>query len=82
LWFSDAQLSLATGELIGRDDELRVGVAAHGVDGAGGASANGVGVAAGMLRDDGDGTVGAAHDGTFVIEGIGVAEVNDEAGVF
>jgi hypothetical protein len=29
-----------------------------------------------------NGTVGAAHDGTFVIEGIGVAEVNDEAGVF
>jgi hypothetical protein len=35
-----------------------------------------------MLSGDGDGTVGATHDGTLVVKGIGVAEVNDEARVF
>ena len=61
-------------ELVSRDDELGVGIATHAVDGAGSASANGIGVAAGMLGGDGDGTVGAAHDRAFVIEGIGAAE--------
>lgn len=35
-----------------------------------------------MLGDDGDGAISAAHDGAFVIEGIGAAKVDDEAGVF
>jgi hypothetical protein len=67
---------------IGGNDELSVGVAAHAVDGAGGASSDGIGIAAGMLGGDGDGTIGTTHDDTVVIEGIGGAEVDDEAGVF
>ena len=34
-----------------------------------------------MFGGDGNGTIGAAYDGTFVIEGIGAAEVDDEAGI-
>ena len=68
-------------ELVGGNDELGVALAAHAVDGAGGASANGVGVAPGKFGSDGDGTISAAHDGALVIEGVGAAEVNDEAGV-
>lgn len=78
---SDAQLSLATGGLVGGDDELRVGVAAHAVDSPGSASANGIGVAAGMLGSNGDGSISAAHDGALVIKGIGATEVNHEAGI-
>jgi hypothetical protein len=68
-------------ELVGGDDELGVGVAAHAVDGAGSASANRIGVAAGMFGDHGDGTVSAAHDGALVIEGIGAPEIDDKTGV-
>ena len=70
-----------TRELVSRDDELGVGIAAHAVDGAGSASANGAGVAAGMLGDHGDGSIGAAHDRPFVVKWIGAAEVNNEAGI-
>ena len=35
-----------------------------------------------MLGDHGDGTIGAAHDGAFMVKGIGTTEVNHEAGVF
>jgi hypothetical protein len=35
-----------------------------------------------MFGDDGDGSISAAHDGAFVVEGIGAAEVDHEAGVF
>src|SRR6266550_2895528 len=41
----------------------------------------GVGVAAGMLGGEGNGAIRAAYDGALVIEGIGSAEVDDEAGV-
>jgi hypothetical protein len=68
-------------ELVGGNDELGVSVAAHAVDGAGNASAHGVGVAAGMLGGDGDRPIGTTYDGTFVVEGIGAAEVDDEASV-
>ena len=68
-------------ELVSGNDQLGVGVAAHPVDGAGGASADGVGVAAGMLGGEGNGAIRAAYDGALVIEGIGSAEVDDEAGV-
>ena len=68
-------------ELVCGNDQLGVGVATHPVDGAGCASADGVGVAAGMLGGDGNGAIRAAYDGALVIEGIGSAEVDDEAGV-
>jgi|SRR6516164_6011600 len=68
-------------ELVGGNDKLRVGVAAHAVDSACGASTDGVSVAAGVPGGNGDRTIGAAHDRAFVIKGIGAAEVNDEAGV-
>lgn len=67
--------------LVGGNDELGVGVAAHAVDGAGSACTNRIGVAAGMFGDDSDGTIRTAHDGALVIERIGAAEVNNEAGV-
>jgi hypothetical protein len=35
-----------------------------------------------MPSGDGVGTIGATHDGTFVIKGIGAAEINEEARVF
>jgi hypothetical protein len=68
-------------ELVGGNNELSVGVAAHAVDGAGSASANGIGVTARMLGGNGDGTISAAHDRAFMVKGIGAAEVNDEARV-
>ena len=34
-----------------------------------------------MLGGHGNGTIGAANDGTFVIKGVGAAEVDDEAGI-
>jgi hypothetical protein len=54
---------------IGGNDELSISIAAHAIDRAGGASSDGVGVTAGMLCRDGDGAIGAADDGTLVIEG-------------
>ena len=69
-------------ELGGGNDERGVGIATNTVDSASGACTNGVGVAAGMLSSDGDGTIGATHDGAFVIKGMGAAEINEEARVF
>jgi hypothetical protein len=68
-------------ESVGRDDELGVGIATHAVNGAGRTSAHGIRVATWMLGGDGDGTIGAAHDGAIVIEWIRTAEVDDEASV-
>jgi hypothetical protein len=65
-------------QLIGGNDELGVSIAAHAVNGAGGASSNCVSVAAGMLSGDGDGAIRAADDGTLMIEGVFGAEINDE----
>jgi hypothetical protein len=67
--------------LVSGNDELGVGVAAHAVNGSGGACAYRVGIAAGVLGDDGDGAIGTAHNGAFVIERIGAAKVNNKAGV-
>lgn len=67
-------------ELVGGNDQLGVGVAAHPVDSAGGASTDGVGVAARMLSGDGDRAIGATQDGTVVVERIVAAEVDDKAG--
>jgi len=47
-------------ELVGGNDQLGVGVAAHPVDSAGGASSDGIGVAARTLGRDGDRAIGAA----------------------
>jgi len=69
-------------ESVGGNDELRVSVAAHAANGAGGASADGIGVATRMLGDDGDGAICAANDGTFMVKGIVLTEVDDETGVF
>src|SRR5208283_125896 len=69
-------------ELVGGNDELGVALAAHAINGSCSASPNGIGVAARMLGGDGDGSISAARDGAFVIEGIGAAEINDEARVF
>ena len=68
-------------ELVSGNDQLGVGVAAHPVDGAGGASADGVGVAAGMLGGDDNGAIRAAYDSAFMIEGIDGAEADNKAGV-
>lgn len=68
-------------ELIGGNDKLCVGVSAHALDSAGSASADRIGVATGMFGSDGDGTIRAPDDGTFMVEGIVLAEVNDETGV-
>ena len=57
---------------------MSVSVAAHAVDRAGGAGADGVGVATRMFGGDGDGTIRAAANGTFVVKRIVLAEVNDE----
>ena len=57
---------------------MSVSVAAHAVDRAGGAGADGVGVATRMFGGDGDGTIRAADDGTFVVKRIVLTEVNDE----
>lgn len=61
---------------------MSVGVAAHAIDRAGGASADGIRVATWMFGGDGDGTIRAANDRTFVGKGILLAEVNDETSVF
>jgi hypothetical protein len=68
-------------ELVGGNDELSVGVAAHAIDRAGGASANRKGVATWMFGSDGDGTIRAANDGTFVVKGVVLTKVNNETGV-
>jgi len=68
-------------ELVGRNNELGVRIAAHAINGSGDASSDGVGVAAGMLGGDCDRAIGTSYDGAFVIEGIGSTEVDDEPGV-
>jgi hypothetical protein len=68
-------------ELVGRNNELGVRIAAHAIDGSGDASSDRVGVAAGMLGRDCDRAIGTSYDGAFVIEGIGTTEVDDEPGV-
>jgi len=60
---------------------LSVGVAAHAIHRAGGASAKRIGVATWMFGDDGDGTIRAANDGTLVVKGVVLTEVNNETGV-
>lgn len=57
------------------------GVAAHSGDSAGGAGADGVGVATGMFSGDGNGAIGSTNDGIFVVKGICFTKVDDEAGV-
>jgi len=71
----------ASRELVGGNDQLGVGVAAHPIDSAGGAGSDGVGIAASMLGRDGNGPIGSTYYGALVIEGIGATEVDDEAGV-
>lgn len=61
---------------------MSFGVAAHAIDRAGGASADRIRVATWMFGGDGDGTIGATNDRTFVGKRIRLAEVNDEASVF
>jgi len=71
-----------TGEsLVRGNDELGFGVATHALNGAGGASAYGIDIAAGTLCDDGDGAVAATQNESFVIEWIGAYEVDDKAGI-
>ena len=65
-------------KLVAGNDELSVSVAAHAIDRAGGASADGIRVATWMLGSDGDGTIRAANDGAFVVNGIVLPEINDE----
>ena len=60
---------------------MRVSVAAHAMDRAGGASADGIRVATWMFGSDGDGTIRAANDGAFVVKGIVLLEINDETGI-
>ena len=60
---------------------MSVGVAAHAVDGAGRASADGVGVATGMLGRDGNGAIRSSYDRAIVVEWIGAAIVDHEARV-
>ena len=48
--------------LIGGNDELRVGVTAHAIDGARGAGSDGVCVATRVFCSDGDRTVGTTDD--------------------
>ena len=74
-------LQINAQKLVGGNDELSVSVAAHAVDGARGASTDGVGVAARMFGGDGDRAICAANDGTFVVKRIGTPEVDDETGV-
>ena len=69
-------------ELVGGNDELSGRVAAHAVNGAGGASADGIGVATRMFGGDGDGAICASDDRTFVVKGIVLTEVDNETGVF
>ena len=67
--------------LVGGYDELSVSVSAHTVDRTRGASADGIRVATRTFRRDGYGSICAANDGTFVLEGIFLPEINDETGV-
>jgi len=57
---------------------LSVSVAAHAVDRAGGAGADGIRIATRMFGGDGNRFIRAARDGTFVVKRIVLAEVNDE----
>ena len=68
-------------ELVGGNDELSVGVAAHAIHRAGGASANRIGVTTWMFGGDVDGTIRAANDGTLVVKGVVLTEVNNKTGV-
>lgn len=68
-------------KLLGGNDELSDGVAAHAVDRARGASTDGILVATGVFGGDGDGTIRAANDRTFVVKGVVFTEVNHETGV-
>ena len=65
-------------KLVAGNDELSISVAAHAIDRAGGASADGIRVATWMFGSDGDGTIRAANDGAFVVKGIVLPEINDE----
>lgn len=69
-------------ELVGGNDELTGRVAAHAANGAGGASADGIVIATRMFGGDGDRAICAANNGTFVVKGIVLTEVDDETGVF
>ena len=60
---------------------MSVGVAAHAIDRTRGASANGIRVATRMFGRDGYGAIRTADDGTFVVKGIFLPEINDETGV-
>ena len=60
---------------------MSVGVAAHAVDRAGGASTDGIRVATRMFGRDGYGAICAANDGTFVVKGIFLPKINDKARV-
>ena len=63
------------------DYELGHVVAAHAVDCSGSARSYRIGITARMLGDHGDGSIGTAHDGAWVVKGIGVAEIKDETRV-
>jgi hypothetical protein len=63
------------------NNQLGVSVAAHAVDRAGRASADGVGVATRMLGGDGNGAIRAAYDGALMIEWVGAAVIDHEARV-
>jgi len=65
-------------ELVGGNDELSVGVAAHAIDRTRRASAKGIRVATRMFGRDGYGTICAANERTFVVEGIVLPEINDK----
>jgi hypothetical protein len=69
-------------ELVGGNDELSVGVAAHTVDGARDTCADGVGVTARMLGRDSDRPIRAANNRTLVVKRIRLVEVDDETRVF
>jgi len=68
-------------ELVGGNDELSVGVTAHAVDRAGGASAHGIGVAAWVFGRDGDRAIRAADDGAIVVKGVVLAKIDDKTRV-
>ena len=69
------------GSLVGGNDQLSDGVAAHAVDGARGASADRICIATRMFGSDGNSALRAARDGTFVVKGIVFAKVDDKADV-
>jgi len=60
---------------------LGVGVAAHPINRARGASSYGIGVAARMLCGDGYWAIRATDDGSVVIEGVFAAKIDDKARV-